>query len=256
MTMNLRTLCLLPGLLLAVFARADENDYREPFNRAGGFHADGRVTLENVNGSVTIETWDRNEIRIEGEKSARTEEELKLIELTIELSESRADIKVKLPKRPGAWPWSSNVRGGATFKLMVPATAQLERIRTVNSSVEIKGVRGPVDAGTVNGRIRAHGLGAATRLNTVNGGLEASFAALGGGQDVALRTVNGAIRVALPSDAGFELDASVVNGSIACDFPIETKGRVSGKRVNGKVGDARASISAHSVNGGIRLDKR
>jgi DUF4097 and DUF4098 domain-containing protein YvlB len=255
--MNLRLLALPFLAVLAIGpVRADEHPFKEPFSRSGPFRADGRVTLENVNGGIVIETWDRNEIRIEGEKSARTEEELKLIELTMEVSESRADIKVRLPKRRSGWFGNDSVRGGVKFKLTIPANAALERIKTVNSSVEIQGVRGPLDAETVNGRIRAHDLGGNARLRTVNGQLEASFVDVPAGRDLSFNTVNGSIRVTLPANAGFELRTSVVNGHVDCAFPLEMQGRIDRKRVSGKVGDGRAALAASSVNGSIRIEKR
>ena len=41
---------------------------------------DGTLVISNTNGSVKIQTWDRNEIRITGEKRAKTAEELALHE--------------------------------------------------------------------------------------------------------------------------------------------------------------------------------
>jgi DUF4097 and DUF4098 domain-containing protein YvlB len=255
--MKLHTFLLLAlTLTAAVFARADDHRYKEAFSESGPFSSTGKITLENINGQIDIVTWDKNEILIEGEKSARTEEELKLIELTIDRSDSRADIKVKLPKRTGSWFGNNSVRGGVRFKLTVPATATLERIRTVNSSVAIDGVRGGVDAETVNGRIRAHDLGGSARLKSVNGGLDARFTAVSTDQKLDFDTVNGSVDIVLPDDAGVQVSSSVVNGHVDCEFPLEIRdGRTRGKRLSGKIGDGRASLEARSVNGSVRIKK-
>ena len=255
--MKLRLLALSTlALALAAFLHAENYPARETFSRTGAFDSAGKIVLENTNGNVVIRTWEKNEILIEGEKSAKTDEELKLIELTIDLKESGAVIKVHLPKRGGGLFSSNNIRAAVSFSLTVPATAVLEKINVVNASVEIAGVRGSVNAESVNGRIRAHDLGGDVRLGTVNGEIDASSSVVAAGQKLSFHTVNGSIAVALPADAGVEFHSSVVNGSIDCDFPLGIQGRISGKRVAGKIGDGRASLEIESVNGSIRVRQR
>ncbi len=255
--MTLRPLALLALFFLALsaLARADSYSFKEPFSRTAAFSPTGTVSLENINGNVTIEAWDRDEIVIEGEKSAKTDEELKAIELTIDLSNDRAAIKVRLPKRPGGWFGNNSLRGAVTFRLKVPATARLDDIETVNASINISDHRGPVDAHTVNGRVRATSLSGDASLRTVNGQVNATFATIAAGQQLTLKTVNGSVHVALPPDAGLAVHGSVVNGHIDCDFPLQLSGKIGRKRVNGTIGDARASLHAESVNGSIHLEK-
>src|SRR5687767_6054029 len=90
------------GLIAATFcARADEHRFSEKFDRALPFEANGEITISNANGTVTIRTWDRAEIRIEGEKRAKTDEELKLIAVNIDATRDRVAIKTEFPKRGG-----------------------------------------------------------------------------------------------------------------------------------------------------------
>jgi DUF4097 and DUF4098 domain-containing protein YvlB len=249
-------LCLPLALALSVVTLFASNDdrFKEPFSQQGAFSPTGKVTLQSINGHIEIETWDKNEISISGEKFARTEEEMKRIELTIERSESRTDIKVNLPKRTGG-AGNKSIRGGVRFILKVPATATLERINSVNSSIEIDGARGEVNVETVNGQIRAQDLAGDARLKTVNGQVLAHFSDVRAEQKLTFDTVNGTIAIEVPEDAGFQLQTKVVNGHIDCDFPVEMKGRVSGKRISGKIGDGRATLSAESVNGRISIKK-
>lgn len=258
--MNLRPLAFLATALLIFLAltapaRADNYPHKEPFSRTAAFSPTGTVSLKNVNGNVTIEAWDRDEILIEGEKSARTTEELQAIELTIDLSDTRADIKVHLPKRPNGWFGNNSLRGAVSFTLKVPAGITLDDINTVNASIQIVGVRGSIDAQTVNGRIRATNLAGDASLQTVNGQVNASFATIAPRQQLKLKTVNGPVHVALPANAGLAVSGSVVNGHIHCDFPLQLTGKIGRKNINGTIGDARASLHASSVNGSIRLEK-
>ncbi|ACB75115.1 DUF4097 family beta strand repeat-containing protein [Opitutus terrae] len=254
--MHLRLFALLAStLLVAASVRADSYSFKEPFTKSGPFSPTGTLTVHNINGKITVRTWDKQEIQIEGEKSAKTEEELQMIDLTIDVSESRADLKVKLPKRKDGWFGGNTIRAAVSFTITVPATATLESVSTVNSSVDIENVQGPVHAESVNGNVHASNLGSSAKLETVNGSIRADFTAVPAGQELDFETVNGGVKVRLPADAGFKLRASVVNGHVDCDFPIQLSSR--GRRsLHGTVGDGRASVKAESVNGSISIEKR
>ena len=247
---------LVTSLVAVVVARADDYSFKEPFKKTGAFSATGSITLENVNGNVEIQTWDKNEILIEGEKSARTEEELKAVELTMDVSDRRAAIKVRLPKRSGSWFFGGTIRASVRFTLTVPVTANLDQIETVNAKVSLDGVRGNAHVETVNGGIQAADLGGSARLETVNGQINATFASVSAGQEFSFETVNGSVTVALPENAGVALRTSVVNGHVDCDFPL-TLTKSSGRRnLSGTIGDGRASLKAEAVNGSIHIEQR
>lgn len=253
--MKIRFLTLLAASFVAVTLVRANDDYafKEPFAETHPLAADGQISLENVNGSIDIRTWDKNEIRIEGEKSAKTAEELKLIALTIDSTPGEVAIKAKLPKRSGGWWGRDTIRAAVKFVVTVPATAHLRKIDTVNSAVTITGVRGTVTANTVNGGITAHGLGADTQLHTVNGTIHAEFATLGREQEISVGTVNGSTSVSLPKGAAFALHASTVNGSVSCDFPLKLEGKTRRSRLSGTVGEGGATLKASTVNGSIRV---
>lgn len=249
----------IPALLVVLFfahslARAEGYQFKEPFSRSGAFDANGEVTLENVNGNVEVRTWDKNEILIEGEKSAKTAEELGLIDLKIELSRSQAGITVRLPKRTGGFFSGGNIRAEVRFKLTVPASATLAKLSAVNSSVTLEGIRGGVKASSVNGSVHAKGLAGPVHLETVNGSIDARFATVGSQQKLSFETVNGRIAVSLPKDAGVQFRGSTVNGSVQCDLPLEGGALAKKSRsLSGKIGDGGASLKAQTVNGSIHL---
>lgn len=244
------------ALFGAAAVQAETYSFKEPFSRSGAFHATGKVSLENVNGDIVVEAWDKNEIKIEGEKSAKTAEELKQIELAIDLTDDRANIVVHLPKRSGGFFGGTTIRAAVSFKLMVPAAVSLDQIKTVNSSVDVNGVRGDTQIETVNGGIHARDLGRSARLETVNGKVEASFVSLDAHQELSFKSVNGSIKTTLPPETGFKLNASVVNGHVSCDFPIDGQDHKKARRLTGSVGDGRVTLNAESVNGSIQIARR
>jgi len=243
-------------LVAAALARADDYSFKEPFSQTAPFNATGSLSLENVNGNVEIRTWDKNQILVEGEKSAKTDEELTQIELTIDLTDTHAGIKVHLPKSSGWWIFGNTIRASVRFTITVPATASIEQLQTVNSAVKLEGLRGSIDAKSVNGAIHATGLGGDVRLSTVNGAIDASFAVIVPQQKLSFNTVNGSITVGLPKDAGVTLSGSVVNGRVSCDFPITLGDGGHGRTLSGTVGDGRASLHAATVNGSIAIKQR
>ena len=58
--------------------------------------------------------------------------------------------------------------------------------------------------------------------------------------------------VYLPDAAG-ELDVQTVNGSITTDFPLEVKGKIGGRRLEGRGGSGRATFRIRTVNGSVKL---
>jgi DUF4097 and DUF4098 domain-containing protein YvlB len=258
---NPMTTTRVSALALAAFftlpALADDHPFSEKFDRSHAFKPDGEITLSNTNGAVTIRTWDRAEIRIEGEKRAKTEEELKLIAVNIDLTDARLELKTEFPKRRGGFfSFGDSVRGHVTLTLTVPATARLRDIATVNGSVAIEDARGPVRARSVNGRLTARGLASETSLETVNGSITADFAAVARDQKILAKTVNGTATLSLPKDASFTFSGRSVNGSITCDFPLRLEGKARGNRLNGTIGDGAGSLEATTVNGSIKVKQR
>lgn len=252
--MKLRLLALLVAgcAVLVSAARADGYSHREKFSRTGAFAATGTLMLENVNGDVTVRTWDRNEILIEGEKSAKTADELAAIDLKIDVSPERATVKVKLPKRDG-W-FGHNIRAAVSFTITLPKNAAVEKLETVNASVSIDGVQGSVHAETVNGAVEVAHPGGDVHLETVNGHIRVDGAALRSGHRLSTETVNGGILISLPHDIGADIRASVVNGRIDCDFPLTLKrGGIGRHKLDATIGSGGAEISAETVNGGITI---
>ncbi len=252
--MNLRH----PFLFLAALAIATPgfagwgNAHREAFSFAGDFSAEGTIRIENTNGSITVEAWDRDAYAIEGEKRAANEADLERIAIDWDLTADHIAVKVQLPKKAG-WLNRGTIDGGVDFVLKVPATVRVEELRTVNGGIVLTGMRGPVNAETVNGGIKARDLGGDARLHTVNGGLVATFSHVAPTAKLELETVNGGVKVTLPAATDAEIHGSVVNGRIHSDLPLTVKGEISKRSLRATLGDGGARIRAATVNGSVHF---
>ena len=90
---------------------------------------------------------------------------------------------------------------------------------------------------------------------TVNGGVRIDMSSITG--DVQVTTTNGGIRVTIPRDARVTLAASVVNGGIDLDSEFgvpEPEGR--NLKLNAPINGGGPTLSATSVNGGVRIRAR
>lgn len=224
----------------------------EKFSQTYPLAATGTVSLSNINGTVVIEAWDRDEVAIEAEKIARDEDALARAKIVIDHTPDRIAIKTEHQKRFFLF-WSINP-ATVRYKLKVPARASLRRIDVVNADVRVHGVQGYVDVDTVNGSIDATGLGGGGRFDTVNGSVHVAFSRVGPHDEIKLDTVNGSCTALLPADAAFSLTADSVNGRIRCDFPI-TVGKSSRRHLKGAVNGGGATVVLDSVNGSLTLKK-
>jgi len=138
------------------------------------------------------------------------------------------------------------------FVVKVPAGVRLAA-RTVNGAVDASGLSADVDAETVNGSVKVATSGVA-RAETVNGSVQASMGRADWSSDLAIKTVNGSIRVTLPPAAGATLDAETVNGSIQTDFEV-AGGKATRRRLTGTIGGGGRGLTLETVNGSIHINQ-
>ncbi len=246
---------LATGLLLAAFgfsATCAGAEFTTELHETHALAADGRVSLDNVNGTVRITTWDRAEVKLDAVKRAKRQEDLDKVKIEIDSKPDRLQIHTRYPDSKTSFGRRANNSVSVDYTLTVPQSARLDTVSSVNGAVDIDGVRGEVEASTVNGTLKARGLAATAALSTVNGSLTAGFEHLDGVKSVSLKTVNGRVELELPAGANADLSASTVNGSIGGDVEVKKNWPV-GREVKTRLGDGGTKIHASSVNGGIRI---
>jgi len=127
-----------------------------------------------------------------------------------------------------------------------------------NTSGEITAARikGSVEAGVVSGTLDIREVTEARSISgqTVSGNCYVQAKLLPQAR-VSLKTHSGNVRLVLPADAGFELDASCFSGVIETDFPVTAVGKISAREVRGTVGGGGASVILKAFSGDIELRK-
>lgn len=234
-------------------------DESEHFEHTYPLNAGGRVSLSNVNGSIIVEAWDRNEVKVEYTKVGDTKDHLQDVEVRIDSRPDYLHIETdygdwKRDKERGNW------RTGklqVEFHVMVPRGAVLNEIETVNGSVTVSNFTNYTKVSAVNGNVSATNLRGTANLSTVNGEVSADFDRLETGNKINLNTVNGAARVVIPSDSNATLKVDSLNGNITNDFGLPVrKGKYVGRDLYGKIGSGDVSIRLSSVNGPLTISRK
>ena len=241
---------------LAVVGVQDET---EKFEQSYPLNANGRVRISNINGSITVEAWDRNEVQLSYTKIADSRERL-------------ADVEVRVTSRPeffsvesdyDSWKarnndqWRNGARLSVEYILRVPRGAVLNEVETVNGSVTVSNFTNVTRVSAVNGSVKATNIRGTARLSTVNGEVTADFDRLASGSKISLDTVNGKVHLLIPSDSNATLKADSLNGSITNEFGLPVrKGKYVGRDLYGKVGSGDVDIRLNSVNGTLTIGRK
>ncbi len=235
-------------------AYADET---ERFEQTYQLSPNGRVSVSNVNGSITVEGWDRSEVKLVYVKTADSKERLADVDIRIDAKPDHFSVETDY----GDWRrdrngdrWKNHGKLTVDYQLMVPRGAVLNEIETVNGSATVSNFTNLIKVSAVNGSVIATNLRGTAKLSTVNGEVKADFDRLETGSKIALETVNGSVNLVIPSDANATVRADSLNGTISNDFGLPVrKGKYVGRDLYGRLGTGEIQIKLESVNGGLSI---
>ncbi|HST53979.1 MAG TPA: DUF4097 family beta strand repeat-containing protein [Pyrinomonadaceae bacterium] len=239
----------------ATRAQSSRPELTEEFHQTYPLTADGRVSLQNINGGVRVSAWDRNEVKIDAVKRAYTQERLQEAKINVDAGPAYVRVETEYPQ----YNWRDDGErhenpASVEYTLSVPRGSRLEDIDLVNGSLTIEGVAGPVHASSVNGRVTASGLAGTVNLSVVNGQLEATLDRLNESGTISLSSVNGPLVVTLPSDSNATVRANTLHGPINNDFKLPVReGEYVGRDLEGRLGQGSARVRLSNVNGSITI---
>ena len=235
------------GALVALSVSASAQ-VTEEFHRTVPLPSNGRVSLGNVNGNVTITGWERNEVQIDAVKKASNQQKLDEAKIEVDAGSDYVRIRTRYPENH-----TNNNPASVTYELHVPRTARLDSIDLVNGSLDVSQVSGEVRSSLVNGSTKIHDLAGRAHLSSVNGTIAATYRTLDNVSDIELKSVNGAVRLGLPSSPNADVTVSTVNGGITTDFPLTVQGKFVGRHLDGKLGNGGTRIEISNVNGSVHI---
>lgn len=234
-------------------------DETEKFEQSYPLNANGRVRISNINGSITVEAWDRNEVQLSYTKIADTKERLSEVEVRIDSRTDFFSVESDYDnfKTRNNDQWRNGGKLSVEYRLMVPRGAVLNEVETVNGSVTVSNFINVTRVSAVNGSVKATNIRGTARLSTVNGEVSADFDRLENGSKISLDTVNGKVQLLIPSDSNATLKADSLNGSITNDFGLPVrKGKYVGRDLYGRLGSGDVDIRLNSVNGTLNIGRK
>ena len=236
-------LALSAGNLSATTIGAPHAEFRARY----ALVSNGRVVIQNLYGNVEITAWDRDEVLVEATKHSIDARHLDDARIVVDSSGGRLSISTQYNGSDAENP------AAVEYRIRVPRNANLENVKLVNGALSVSGVAGGVKASSVNGSIRVEKLEGEADLSTINGELEADFHRISRCHAITLSSVNGPIRLSLPSGAPATVSALNRSGGIESDFGRAWRAP-AGHRLDAAVnGGGGAVIRVHNVNGGISI---
>jgi len=274
---------LCVAVVSASVPRAGAAQLRQVTDRIFPFEPAGELRVESQNGRVTVEAWDKSEVRVQITREVRAGDEkqaselMKKLSADVEVGSRRIAIKSVYPKREesvGIWDVLGQRVGSVNihYYIQVPRETRLVlktsngelRVRgtrgdltgiTGNGSVDVTDVKGAVEVRTTNGEVNLARLEGSAEAGTTNGAIAADIRGLAPGGVVKLWTTNGDVTVTLPSDLKATLEAVTTNGRIVVGFPVATDGVTSSKQVRGTIGGGGSPVSLRTTNGNVEVRK-
>ena len=235
------------GLILAVASAAPCFAISKEFNQTYPLQPGGSFELQNVNGTVDVQTWDRDEVEVHAVKTAkRKESDLDLVSIDVDATRSSVSVTTRYPQNEG-------VEVAVEYIVHVPHCAHVEHLGTVNGTLRIAGVEAVEDLRTVNGNIEVYEGGGSVHAHTTNGNVHLELLHVQDKNGAVAETTNGSLLLAVPANTQADLEARCLNGSFFSELPLALESTQRPRETHGKLGKGGVPIRLHTVNGGIRV---
>jgi DUF4097 and DUF4098 domain-containing protein YvlB len=198
--------------------------------------ADASISIENIAGTIEIEGWSRNEVRLTGELGDSVDE--------LEISASRSSLVINVDNRN-----SRNV-DETELRLMVPEGASVDA-SAVSADIEISGLdNGKVTASSVSGDVEIDVESNWVSIESVSG--DVGFR--GRTERISAESVSGDVEL---TGISGDIAATTVSGDLELDSGLVESGKletVSGDmNFSGELAD-NGRLTAESMSGDVTIN--
>ena len=235
------------SLLLVAFGAVPSYAISKDFNQTVPLQPCGTFELQNVNGPVDVQGWDRNEVEIHAVKTAKQQEaDLERVSIEVDARPDAVAVTTRYPQNEG-------VEVAVQYTIHVPHRVHVEHVGTVNGTLRISGLDNVEDLHTVNGDIEVFEAGGNVRAHTTNGNVRVELAHPPDKTGATVETTNGSLVLAVPSNLEADVEARCLNGNFYSELPMTMESTDRPREMRGKLGRGGVPIHLRTVNGGIRL---
>ena len=234
-------------LMLAVASAPACFAITKEFNQTYPLQPGGSFELQNVNGTVDVQGWDRDTIEIRAVKTAKNKEsDLELVSIDVDAKPGAVSVSTRYPQNEG-------VEVVVEYTVRVPHCAHVEHVGTVNGTLRVSGIERVEELRTVNGSIEVYEGGGSVHAHTTNGNVHLELSHVEDKNGAVAETTNGSVLLAVPADTHADLETRCLNGNFFSELPVTFESTIKPREMHGKLGRGGAPIRLHTVNGGIRL---
>ncbi|MGB7434426.1 MAG: DUF4097 family beta strand repeat-containing protein [Candidatus Acidiferrum sp.] len=203
--------------------------------------------LNNINGTVRIEGWDKDQIELRAVKS--TPDNISLLDLVaIDIEATATGISVST-----RYPQQESVEVAVDYVIHVPRHVQLSHVNNINGTLRISSVESLGELHTINGNIEVYESSGDMQAHTTNGNIYAELKHAADQHGAFAETTNGSVLLAIPAGLPAELEARCMNGTFSSELPMIMTGAAQPRTVHGVLGRGGAPIHLATVNGTIRV---
>jgi hypothetical protein len=209
------------------------------------------VVVENIQGEVSVEGWDRAEVEITAVKIGSGQgDHLDDVRVVTEIGDRSLKFRTVYPPH-----LEEPVR--VNYRLRVPRQVRLSSLRTLEGNIAVHDVEGSVDARTLSGNIEQMNVTGRVVARALTGSILVSLRALPvGTAPLLLDTVNGNVVLLLPPRANADLELSTVAGTIEGNYAFQISSIPGDSTRRTRVGLGGVTVSLRTVRGSIRVAER
>ena len=245
-----RVILLGLGWSLAVSLAAAEG-FQRAWSARFALPPGGVVAVENVQGTVAVEGWDRAEVEVSVTKTALAPTD-RLDDVRVSAESGAASLTLRT-----LYPDDLQEPIRVDYRLRVPHRVRLEGVRTLVGDITVRDVEGPIDVRSLQGNIIEEDVAGPVVARALTGNIAVSLRALPGpSTPLLLDTVNGDLDLLLPPRANADLELRTVAGRIEGNYFFEASAVPGDNTRRARVGRGGVRVRLQTIRGNIRVGER
>jgi hypothetical protein len=229
-----------------------QGNTREEIRKNYDLAPGAKVEVAGINGPVKIETADIKTADVYIERIGKSPEAMSRRKITIENSPT----SLKIRGEKGDAGFFARLFGSSPSErvtLRLPRQVSLVA-EGVNGAVTVGEIDGPIEIHGINGRVEVAQATGSAQFHGINGNIGVALNKLEN-EAVSINGVNGNIELRLSEGVNVDLEAHGMNGNVVSDLPGFVLDKAKHGSYSAHIGSGGSSITAHGINGNIRLTR-
>ncbi len=209
------------------------------------------LALANLSGDISVQTWDRNEVRVHAEHDRDDRIAADVRDGVLKLSvRTREAVPAEVEWNLTVPAWLPLELSGMESEIVVTGMRSSVRAQSMRGDVVVRSCQGPLEVNSVEGEVHVMDVSGNVTAESVNNVIR--IVRVTG--PVEAQTINGDIQLEMLTSPS--VDASTVNGRVTFASPFQPHGRYAFSSHNGKlcVGfapDQEVNVKVSSFNGQV-----